>query len=30
MIPTAESLFVYWPVGIAVACWAFMEIARRM
>jgi hypothetical protein len=30
MTPTAESLFVYWPVGIALACWLFIEIARRV
>ena len=29
-MPDVETLFVYWPVGIALSCWLFFEIARRM
>ena len=24
-----ETLFVSWPVGIALSCWLFFEIAKR-
>ena len=24
------STFVYWPAGVALGCWLFVEISRRM
>ncbi|RBP05039.1 hypothetical protein DFR50_13724 [Roseiarcus fermentans] len=24
------STYVYWPAGIALGCWLFVEIGKRM